>query len=172
MTCDQPAISIHALSTRDLPAALAIQSAIYPAFLIETERAFRSRIERTNGYCLAATRGETLLGYILAHGWARGSPPPVGTLLAPDVPDEVLFIHDLAVAPAGRGLAIGERLVAGAIDRAVQNGLRRAELIAVEGAATYWQRLGFVAERGSDALQATLASYGAEARWMTRAIDR
>lgn len=170
MPCDKPAVRVDALALRDLPAALEIQSNAYPAFLVEDERAFRSRIERANSYCLAARQGATLLGYLLAHGWQRRSPPPVGTILTDDGPSDVLFIHDLAVAPAGRGLAIGEKLVARAVERAARYGLRTAELIAVEGAETYWRQLGFVAETVPDALQAKLAGYGQTSRWMTRAI--
>lgn len=172
MSCDKPAVSIAALSLRDLPAAIKIQSDAYPAALIENESAFLSRMERTASYCLAAKRGEELLGYLLAHGWKRQSPPSIGAILDDEVPNEILFIHDLAVASSGRGLGIGQKLIRRAFELAPQDGLRTAELIAVEGAADYWRQLGFVAETASDELQAKLATYGNFSCWMTRAIGQ
>ena len=170
MTQPEAALSITALEAADLAAALALQTASYPAFLVEEEAAFASRMALAASYCLAARRDGALLGYLLAHGWARQSPPPVGTVLVEGVRSDVLFLHDLAVSSAGRGLGIGERLVAYAFERAARDGLRRAELIAVEGAADYWLRLGFAAEATSATLSAKVATYGPKACWMARDI--
>lgn len=40
-----PTTSVRPLERRDLPAALAIQSATYPAFLLEDEPAFANRLD-------------------------------------------------------------------------------------------------------------------------------
>jgi ribosomal protein S18 acetylase RimI-like enzyme len=170
MMYDNSEVRFGRLTALDVPAALEIQSGAYPAFLREDDRAFLSRINLTASYCLAARRGEELLGYLLAHGWVRESPPPVGTVLPDGTHSEILFIHDLAAASSGRGLEIGRRLVARAFELAAQDGLRRAELIAVEGAAAYWRGLGFVEGPVSGELHAKLATYGPLARWMTREI--
>ena len=170
MSCDSRTVAIDALRLPDLPAALAIQAEAYPAFLREGESAFASRIALTASYCLAARRDGQLLGYLLAHGWRRLSPPAVGAILGDGAPSEVLFLHDLSVAAAGRGLAIGRKLVERAFALAVQDGLRTAELIAVAGAAGYWGKLGFVAEPVSRELAEKVGGYGEAACWMTRAI--
>lgn len=163
-------ISILPFSQHDLPTALQIQGQAYPAFLVEEAAAFRSRISLKTSYCLVAKRGETLLAYLLAHGWRGRSPPAVGTILMDEAPSEVLFIHDLAVSSAGRRSGIGERLVKHAFEAAARDGLRRAELIAVEGAADYWRRLGFLETAVSDGLRRKIESYGPRACWMTRDI--
>ncbi len=168
-------IAIRPLTTADLPQAMAIQSLAYPAFLREDAATFASRLTLRRSYCLAAirteARGETLIAYLLAHGWPSRSPPAIGTILSEPEECAILFIHDLAVAPAGRGTAVGRRLVDGAtIAAAARHGLQRAELIAVEGAAPYWQRLGFAEETVSPALADKVAAYGSAARWMTRPI--
>lgn len=170
MTATAPALLIRPLHVDDLPAALAIQDASYPAFLREDAAAFRSRLEIASSYCLAATRDGALIAYLLAHGWARGAPPEVGTRLPQRAACEVLFIHDLAVSSGGRGAAVGRKLVATAIARAASDGVVSAELIAVEGAADYWRTLGFAATPCDPVLAAKVATYGAAARWMTRAI--
>ncbi|OYX63570.1 MAG: GNAT family N-acetyltransferase [Sphingomonadales bacterium 32-64-17] len=170
MSCDQRTVAVDALCLRDLPAALAIQAEAYPEFLREGESAFRSRVTLKNSYCLAANHDRQLLGYLLAHGWRRQSPPPIGAILDDSVPSEVLFLHDLSVASSGRGLDIGRKLVEHAFALAANDGLRRAELIAVEGAADYWSKLGFVAEPASRELQEKVSAYGNSACWMARAI--
>tara|TARA_A100001391_G_scaffold83275_2_gene54509 strand:+ start:13975 stop:14514 length:540 start_codon:yes stop_codon:yes gene_type:complete len=172
MSCDQPAVAVDALHLSDLPAALEIQAEAYPEFLREGESAFRSRITLTRSYCLAARCDGQLLGYLLAHGWRRASPPPIGAILDDSVPSEVLFLHDLSVARAGRGLAIGRKLIEHAFALAAKDGLHRAELIAVKGAAAYWSKLGFVAEPVSRELQEKVSIYGNSACWMARALGK
>lgn len=166
---DHP-IRIRPLIPADLPAALAIQQQSYPAFLLEDEPAFLSRLEIAASYSLAATRDGALIAYLLAHGWTSAAPPPVGTVLPRHAASEVLFIHDLAVAAAGRGSGIGARLVSTALDLAIADRLPTAELIAVEGAADYWRAQGFSEATCSPQLAAKVASYGPAARWMTRTI--
>lgn len=165
-----PAISIRPLQADDLAAALTIQSRAYPSFLVEDADAFAGRIEMAASFCLAAMRDGVLVGYLLAHGWSRRDPPSLGLILPRSASSEVLFIHDLAVAPAGRGMGLGQLLVARAFKMAAAQGLRDAELVAVEGAATYWQALGFAEVSVSADLALKVAAYGSEARWMTRSI--
>lgn len=164
------AVTIRPLTPDDLPAAMAIQSAVFEAFLVEPADAFASRLDVRVPVCFAAEREGELLGYVLAHGWPRRSPPPVGMVLSPDTPSEALFIHDLAVGPAGRGLGLGEKLVEAAFALAARHTLTIAELIAVDGAAQYWRKLGFAEEPVSEELRAKVAGYGPRARWMTRGI--
>jgi predicted N-acetyltransferase YhbS len=164
------AISLRALEPRDLAAALALQAGAYPPFLREAEETFASRLTIARTYCLAASRGGTLVAYLLAHGWPGQAPPAVGTILPADAPSEVLFIHDLAVAPSERGSGLGRRLVTRALELAARDGLARAELIAVEGAARYWRSLGFAEAATSPDLAAKVAAYGLQARWMSRGM--
>lgn len=170
MSHQDPVISIEALAPQDIPAALRVQAETYPAFLREDEGVFLNRINLQASYCLAAKQGGALLGYLLAYGWSRQSPPPLGELVADDVPGEILFIHDLAVSPARRGLRVAQRLVGRAFELAARDGLCSVELIAVEGAADYWRRLGFVEGAVSGKLLEKLGTFGADARWMTREI--
>src|SRR5690606_23735272 len=78
MLNENPAISIEALRPQDLPAALRSQAETYPPFLVEEEGVFLNRINLAASFCLAAKREGELVGYLLAHGWSRQSPPPLG----------------------------------------------------------------------------------------------
>jgi len=168
IACATSTLAIRQLQLDDLPAALAIQAEVYPAFLCEDLAAFASRLAVVPSYCLAATRAEKLVGYILAHGWAAGSPPSIGAVLRVDPSREVLFIHDLAVSSAGRGAAIGRELFERVSGLAGRDGLWHAELIAVEGAAPYWQALGFSHAATTGELAAKVAAYGPAAQWMRK----
>ena len=174
MNPGQSDIVIRRLAQADLASALVLQAASYPAFLLEDAEAFASRLAVPAEYCLAAVRGDVqgdvLIGYLLAHGWASAAPPPVGTVLKRNVVSEILYIHDLAVSSAAKGLGVGRKLIDRAFDSAARDGLARAELIAVEGAARYWSGLGFDEGTPSPALAAKVAGYGESARWMTRFI--
>ena len=163
-------IALRRLEARDLAAALAIQAQSYPAFLREDEAAFASRLDLLAGYCLAAERDGRLIAYLLAHGWPRAAPPAIGDRLDPAAPSQVLYIHDLAVSPEGRGVGAGRALVDLAFDLASHDGLTTAELIAVEGAAPYGRALGFTEPSIPPALAATVAAYGPAARWMSRPL--
>lgn len=165
-----PPFSVRRLEFADLPAALAIQSEAYPRFLREGEAQFASRLNVSASYCLAATRGGSLIAYLLAHGWPGQAPPAIGAVLDRNTASDVLFIHDLAVSSVGRGSGVGRALVERAFKLARGDGLGTAELIAVEGAASYWRKLGFADAATSAELAAKVAAYGPEARWMERDI--
>ncbi|MET3710316.1 GNAT superfamily N-acetyltransferase [Sphingomonas trueperi] len=155
---------------RHLPQALALQAQAYPAFLVEPVAAFASRLHVAAPFNLAAERNGALAAYLLAHGWTRESPPPVGAVLDPATTGDTLYLHDLAVSEAARGTGIGRLLVETALAAAIAAGLNRAELIAIDGAADYWRRLGFAAGSPSRALAAKVAHYGPAAQWMWRAL--
>ncbi|WP_294252069.1 GNAT family N-acetyltransferase [uncultured Sphingomonas sp.] len=158
------------LRPRHLPAALALQAQVYPAFLVEPEPAFASRLDVAAPFNLAAERDGNLVAYLLAHGWKRESPPPVGAVLDRATAGDTLYLHDLAVSDAARGTGIGRMLVEAAFEAAAEAGIARAELIAIDGAADYWRRLGFQAGSPSPDLAAKVAHYGPAAQWMWRVL--
>lgn len=171
MSKNTPSLSIRSFERDDLPEALAIQSQVYPAFLVEDETSFASRLDAGGAYCVVAIVEGQLAGYLLAHGWDSNSPPQLGAPLADTRLAEILFIHDLAVSTAGQGLGVGRKLVNCAFDTAARNGLSFAELVAVEGAASFWRALGFADLEVLPVIKAKLAGYGNRAVWMGRDIE-
>ncbi len=164
-------VAIRAMSAADLPGAYQLQLANYPVFLVDRLEAFASRMHTADSYCLVASHEGALAGYLLAHGWPRCAPPGVDEVLPAQHASEVLYIHDLSVSSSARGLGVGRQLVEKALAQAGSSGLRTAELIAVEGAASFWRGLGFADAPLTAALAEKLAAYGSEARWMTRRIE-
>ncbi|GGD84616.1 hypothetical protein GCM10011515_00450 [Tsuneonella deserti] len=160
-----PGIVVRRFKREDLPAALRIQSEVYPQVLRESEDAFASKLHVAAPYSAAATIDGQLAGYLLAHGWPSHSPPSLGEILPHEQRSEILFIHDLAVGFTGRGRGIGRLLIECALELAALDGLQDAELVAVKGAASYWRRFGFNDAPCSEAMAMKLTSYGPSARW-------
>ncbi len=101
-----------------------------------------------------------------------GSPPPIGRPLSPPPAGDNWFIHDLACAPEARGLRLAQGLVRCASGAALKLGLVRSDLIAVQGAWSFWEKLGYAPEETlSQALAAKVAGYGPDARYMTALIS-
>jgi ribosomal protein S18 acetylase RimI-like enzyme len=170
MSAKAPSVRIERLTLADLPAALAIQREVYPGELIEGSPAFASRIQLPDSYCLAARIGP-LIGYLLAHGWLADTPPKLNEELVFSDRRDVMYIHDLGVSPSCRDLGVGRALVERALAMAASDGLREAQLIAVQGADRFWRRLDFSEGAASPQVRAKLRGYGDHSIWMTRKIN-
>ncbi|SOY51798.1 Putative GCN5-related N-acetyltransferase [Cupriavidus taiwanensis] len=165
----------------DLPAVLAVQAGCYTEGLLESQAALGSRLALSPATCWVAhdpaQRG-TLAAYLFTHAWPEHSLPPLDGLLddrwrqhaAPDT--LTWFVHDMAVAPAGRGAGLAPRLYAAAQAAAHAAGLRRSRLIAVQSAAPWWRRLGYapVPARLAARHAGKLAAYGPSAVLMERTL--
>ncbi|MGF2480540.1 GNAT family N-acetyltransferase, partial [Ralstonia pseudosolanacearum] len=116
-------VTIRPVTDADLPGVLAVQQACYGNALLEPAEALASRWARSPALCLVALHGTQVVGYLLSHAWHAWAPPKLHVPLPPAEAthaDRVWFVHDMAIAPAGRGQRLGERLhaAAGAAARA------------------------------------------------------
>jgi ribosomal protein S18 acetylase RimI-like enzyme len=134
---------IRPMQPADLAAIYAVQCAAYANAYHEPQAALASHLAAGPGSCFVATRDAELLAYVFAHPWV-GEPPQLHQALpAADAADQ-LFLHDLAVHPAARHQGIADALWQAVLARAQATGLGEIRLVAVQGAATFWQRAGFV----------------------------
>ncbi|TYZ44438.1 GNAT family N-acetyltransferase [Ralstonia solanacearum] len=165
-------VTIRPVTDADLPGVLAVQQACYGNALLEPAEALASRWARSPALCLVALHGTQVVGYLLSHAWHAWAPPKLHVPLPPAEAthaDRVWFVHDMAIAPAGRGQRLGERLHAAAGAAARAQGLRRLALVAVQGADVFWRRLGYRPASADAAQQQALhAVYGDEAQLMER----
>ncbi|AXV83727.1 GNAT family N-acetyltransferase [Ralstonia solanacearum] len=165
-------VTLRPVADADLPGVLAVQQACYGDALLEPPEALASRWARSPALCLVATRGARVVGYLLSHAWHAWAPPKLHVPLPPDTPTDanrLWFVHDMAIAPDGRGLRLGERLYAMACATARAQGLRRSRLVAVQGADAFWHRLGYRPASANTAQQQALrAVYGNDAQLMER----
>ena len=162
-------IRLRTMRTSDLDAILAIQSQCYCDELIESRTALASRHQLAPDCCWIAECEGKVRGYLLAHPWQGEQPPQLDSPL-PALPEscDLLFLHDMALSPAVRGLGIAPKLMDKALQYARQRGFRHASLVAVQGADRYWQRLGFTPY---SLPTSKLARYGHGAQAMLRRIS-
>ncbi len=159
------------MAAADLPAVAAIAARVHPAFP-ERPEIFAERLALFPEGCFLAEAAGEPAGYALAHPWTDGAPPALDTLLRhlPERPD-CLYLHDVALLAAARGSGLGRALIERLRALAQQQALPRISLVAVNNSQAFWARLGFqVATRGD--LAAKLASYGGDARYMTRSCSQ
>ncbi len=141
----------------DLPEVGRIAAVVHADFF-ERPAVFAERLALFADGCLMAPGG-----YMVAHPTRAGAPPALDTLLgALPAAADTLHLHDVALLPAMQGRGLGAAAVRAARVVAARHGLPRLGLIAVHGTAAYWARFGFVDAPAG----ATLASYGADARYM------
>lgn len=167
MTLTKPVI--RPLTQADMSAVAELQLVAYQPLYHEDQAVLESRRSAAPDLCLGAFDAGKLLAYILSHPWPAGSPPAIGVRLATPEPGlDNWFIHDLAIGPAARGLGLGRTLAASAVQAARQAGLVRGDLIAVQGAWSFWEKMGYrPAADLQPVLAAKVAAYGPDARYMT-----
>jgi ribosomal protein S18 acetylase RimI-like enzyme len=139
----------------DLAAVAALEARCHAPLPPEGEALFAERLALFPEGCLAATDGEGLAGYAVAHPWRTGNPPALGQMLGALPHDaDCLHLHDIALAPRarGKGLVGAALLRLAAVARG--HGLGAFSLVAVHGTGPLWQRHGFVAAGAAP------ASYG------------
>ena len=135
------AASIRRLHADDLEAILQIQAAAYPE-LAESPAAIADRLLQAPEWCWGVEHGGKLCAYI----------------------------HDLALASTARGSGVATRLIGAVLQRARHARFTEAQLIAVQGSQTFWQRQGFQPTQAQGKLADTLASYGADTQMMWRRL--
>lgn len=134
---------LRPIRPEDIPAVLALQAQAYASAYHEEASAFLSRLSHGVGLpTLALTSSGELAAYLFAHPWWGETIPPLGQPLLPAGEADQLFLHDLSVAPAWRGLGAGACLLSAVLANGVALGFSRLRLVAVAGAENYWSRLG------------------------------
>ncbi len=129
---------------------------------------FENRLALDPRGCLVLEGGTALEGYLVAYPWRSDSAPALNTLIEAIPADAtVLYLHDLALTPVVRGRGWTKPGVQAVIDLAVADGWPTIALVAVNDAVPFWRGHGFEV-RETPEMAAKLASYGPDARYMTR----
>lgn len=168
-------LQLKVIGTADLPAVLALQAQCYGPEFLESAEAFEAKLNAARHlHCsyLAVEAGEPL-AYVVSLPVDDGQLPALDAPeVAPARAPRTLYLHDLAVSPAGRSRQLGRKLLRQVVNRAQDMGLAQIALVAVQGSREYWQRQGFAAADApsGSALARKLASFGPGATLMRRAL--
>ena len=151
----------------DIEAILAIQAVCYTEIVPETRVSLLAKLAASPTTCFVALLNGQIVGYLLSIPWEFANPPTLNaqSCQLPAVPD-CLYLHDLAIAPAGRGAGVGQMLVDAFMQELHASGLHRACLIAIQGSASYWKRFGFEPVALTQPLADRLKTYGQGAQYL------
>ncbi|MCC7267372.1 MAG: GNAT family N-acetyltransferase [Caulobacteraceae bacterium] len=158
----------RAMTEADLPQVTAIARQAFPDHYEADERfAERLRAEPDLCWALEGAAGD-LGGYIIAGACRPGTIPPLDAPLE-DAADshETIYLYDLALRDDHRGGGHAGSGAALLFDRAASLGVREITLVSVNASADFWRRRGFA---DAEPPPGKLASYGADARYMTRSV--
>ncbi len=123
-----------------------------------------SRLRAAPAFCFVAEQGAQILAYVLAHPW-QGDAPALHQELVPRSGADHVFLHDLCVSDAAKGLACGRALFAAVEAASGAAAYRQIRIVALEQAEGFWLRMGFQRE-----LQSAGAAYG-KACLMSRCVS-
>ena len=134
---------IRAINDTDWPSILSIQATVYPDITPETETVLRSKLALGPQTCLVITdQQHNVTGYCLAHPWHK-HPASLHTVYSKPQQTELLYIHDMAIAPLYAGKQIGSQTLKYLQQWAKQQGYKELSLVSLQQAVGYWQRHGF-----------------------------
>ncbi|MDX1677820.1 GNAT family N-acetyltransferase [Arsukibacterium sp.] len=162
-------ITIRLIKPADITAVVALQDSCYSDALYESPALLQQRLSVAADSCwLAENANGQLLAYLFSYPSISGYITPLASAFAPSTLPQLLYLHDMAVSPAARGLGLASRLLATAQQHAISQGLTKLALVAVQGSVPYWQRQGFneVTVLCDNAEQALASYQGEQARYM------
>ena len=161
-------IQLGLLNIEHMADVLRIQDYCYTEIEPESSESLQAKIVASPATCLLAESSEGAVGYLIAVPIVYPNLPALNApMFELSTGADTLYIHDLAVASAGRGKGVAQALVRSAIDSGKRSGLSKACLVAIQNSQSFWEQFGFevVAEPANE-LKAKLASYGADAQLM------
>lgn len=158
------------MTTADLDAVADIAVIGFPDHF-EGRACFENRLGLNPSGCFVlADAGGAPRGYLVAYPWQAEAAPALNTLIEAIPADAtVLYLHDLALHPDVRGGGWSQIIIERLFDQARAEGWPALALVAVNDAAPFWERRGFVVV-DSPAIKAKLAGYGADSRYMIRPL--
>ena len=125
---------------RDWEAICAIQAAVYPPHLVESQDALMAKQVWSPETCHVVEYAGRIAGYVLAI--PSDAPPGLNTTDTNPDASTTLHLHDLAVAPGYRKIGMGRFLFMECEARARLLGFRQVSLICVAGSLPFWTHLG------------------------------
>ena len=153
------------LTPSDLGTVIAIAGQVHPG-LPERASVFEEKIHLSAQTCFKLVQDGATVGYGLAHPWKLQAIPPLDDFLhgLPARPS-CLYVHDIALLPAGRGRHASADLLdlLKAIARREQ--WPQLACVSVYGTSVYWRRFGFRPVE-LPSLAAKLKTYGDTACYM------
>ncbi|WP_219590099.1 GNAT family N-acetyltransferase [Aeromonas salmonicida] len=159
-------ITIRTTRANDWPTIMAIQDECYQQLDPEPLEVMSNKADLAPDCCWVAEYQGKVLGYLLCHPWQAHQPPSLSVRMQTLEGNDEFYLHDLAVSKQARGKGVGQLLLETALTFASEEGYEHMGLVAVQGAARFWHKQGFVPA----ATPKPLNEYGEGAVYMRRPL--
>jgi GNAT superfamily N-acetyltransferase len=157
------------METADLDGVVGVARVAFPDHF-EDRACFAERLDLYPRGCFTLDIAGEVAGYLIAYPWKANSAPPLNSLIHALPPDaNVIYLHDLALHPKARSRGLTSVIVERLAAQARGDGWKAIALVAVNRAASFWSKLGFVVF-DDRAMVEKLASYGRDAAYMMRSL--
>jgi len=158
------------MTAADIPEVDAISEVVHPDFP-EDIAVMENRQTLFPQGCFVAQGTDNLLGYAISHPSVIGEPAPLNTIIKLPGNADCLFLHDIALAEASRGLGLGSQIVPLLTKTAKEAGFDRLGLVSVNNSLGFWQSQGFKVLTPDEKLRTKLETYGEDAAYMVLLIN-
>ena len=165
-----PQLEWRPMTPADIDGVVAVARLSFPDHFEARECFAERQALAAEGCFVLSDEAGSVRGYLMAYPWRRNSAPPLDSLIGA-IPEEadVVYLHDLALHPETRGGGYTRLIVERLAEQAKAAGWREIALVAVNEATAFWERNGFGVQNPPGMVE-KLASYGADARYMIRAL--
>ncbi len=154
---------VRSVKENDWPRIIDIQTQVYGNQFLESEKVLKSKWYCSPDCCFVfETKSGDIEAYLLGHHWHQLTPPTLNQCLPENCEGNYLFLHDLAVAAQGKGIAT--QLVNHFINASKSCDSKMVMLVAVQSSKKFWVKQGF---KVNNAIMNS--SYGDIAYLMSRA---
>ncbi|WP_229422660.1 GNAT family N-acetyltransferase [Telluria aromaticivorans] len=162
---------IRPMRRADLDAVVQVQAACYPPSMQEAAPVMLARLEAAGDTCVVAQDHAGVCGYLFAYPGRPGAVTPLGACFDILAGADMLYLHDLAVAPRLHGRGVAGALVAHLLALASAQGFASSALVSVQDSAGFWTARGYrAAFLDCPAARAALDTYPGSAQYMKRAL--
>lgn len=158
---------LRAITPQDWDAILAIQDECYSQLDPEPLHVLQSKWQVSPQSCFVFEVDKSVVGYCLAHPWTTNMPPALYQPITHLPKADTLYLHDIAISAKAQGLGAGAKALTRLTLLADRYNLNSLSLVAVQGADSYWQKMGFKPQ----AIDKCLGSYTDDAMYMIYKIN-
>ncbi len=159
---------LRAITPHDWDDILQIQQECYSQLEPEPLGVLQSKWQVSPDSCFVFEFNGNVVGYCLAHPWTMNKPPALYQILTELPEADTLYLHDIAISSKAQGLGAGSRALAELTQLAHHLALDNLSLVAVQGADSYWRKMGFTPQP----IDKSLSSYTDDAIYMILNINK
>jgi len=157
-------MAITKISKESWKGILKVQDEAYTHVPSEDLDILKSKWAASPETCLVfRSNSGDILGYLLSHPWNSDEPPKLFEKHSFCSSGHILYLHDLAVGQASRGLGIGKQLANRLLQLSKLQKFNRILLVAIQDSESFWFSLGFRKVQGAS----VCSSYGFNAKLMS-----